>query len=203
MLARILFSVACFFILGDGAALAAEEAFAEVYAELSLRMPTPALLVACHGFGCGMQTHVDLSPGDRARLTTMLAAGKSSAAAERRAVAGAVQWLDRRIAPLAGTTQRVARAGLAESHDPGQMDCIDLGANNTSLFLLLAQLRLLTHHRPELPVSRGILLDARLPHTTAVLGETASGAKWAVDNWTRKYGELPEIMPLEVWRLAR
>jgi hypothetical protein len=203
MLARILFLVACFFTIGDCAAFAGEEAFAGVYAELSLRMPTPSLLVACHGFGCGVHTPVELSAGDRARLTTLLAAGKSSPAAERRALAGAVQWLDRRIGPLAGTTGRVARAGVAESHDAGQMDCIDISGNNTSLFLVLAQLRLLQHHSPELPVSRGFLLDGRLPHTTAVLSEVATGQKWAVDNWTVKYGEMPEVMPLEEWRVAR
>src|ERR1700754_3410212 len=131
MLARILFFLACFFMLGDGVALAAEEAFAEAYAELSLRMPTTSLVVACHGFGCGNQAYIDLTPGDRARLATLLAAGKASPAAERRAIAGAVQWFDRRIGPVAGTTRRVAHAGAAESHDTGQMDCIDISANNT------------------------------------------------------------------------
>ncbi len=202
MLARILFFVACFFTIGDGAAIAADEAFAEIYAELSLRMPTPTLVVVCHAFGCSNQAHIILSPGDRARLSTLLAAGKASPANERRALAGAVQWFERRIGPVAGTTGRVARAGAAESHDPGQMDCIDLSANNTSLLLLLTQLKLLYHHRPELPVSRGFLVDGRLPHTTAVIGELKGGQRWAVDNWTRKYGELPEIMPLDEWRLA-
>src|SRR5262245_16687574 len=202
MLARILLFVVCFFTLGD-VALAAEEAFAEIYAELSLRMPTPTLIVVCHAFGCANQTHVTLSVGDRARLATLLAAGKSSPAAERRALAGAVQWFERRIGPVAGTMGRVARAAAAESRDPGQMDCIDLSANNTSLFLVLAQLKLLQHHHPELPVSRGFLVDGRLPHTTAVLSETNSGQRWAVDNWTRKYGEPPEIMPLDEWRFLR
>jgi hypothetical protein len=203
MLARILFFVACFFTFSECAAVAAEEAFAELYAELSLRMPTTSLVVVCHAFGCSNQTHIVLSAGDRARLTTLLAAGKSSPAAERRAVVGAVQWFDRRIGPVAGTTRRVARAGAAESRDAGQMDCIDLSANNTSLFLVLTQLRLLQHHRPELPVSRGFLIDGRLPHTTAVLSEIKGGERWAVDNWTRKYGEMPEVMPLDDWRFAR
>lgn len=202
MLARILFFLACFFMFGDSLAFAAEEAFAEVYAELSLRLPTTTLIVACHGFGCSNQAYIDLLPTDRARLATLLAAGKTSPAAERRAIAGAAQWLDRRIGPVAGTTKRVARAGAAESHDTGQMDCIDLSANNTSLFLLLAQLGVLHHHRPELPVSRGLLIDGRLPHTTAVIGEINGGPRWAVDSWTRKYGEMPEVMPLDEWRLA-
>ena len=46
---------------------------------------------------------------------------------------GSIGGSDRSQAP----PRRVARAGAAESHDPGQMDCIDLSANNTSLFLLL------------------------------------------------------------------
>jgi hypothetical protein len=189
-------------MVGDGAALAAEEAFAEFYAELSLRMPTTSLVVVCHSFGCSNHAPVELTPGDRARLSTLLAAGKLSPEAERRALAGAVQWFDRRVGPIAGTTRRVARAGIAASHDPGQMDCIDISANNTSLFLLLAQLGLLQHHRAELPVSRGFLIDGHLPHTTAVVGEIKSRQRWAVDNWTRKYGELPEIMRLEEWRFA-
>jgi hypothetical protein len=202
MLARILLFVVCFFTLGD-AALAAEEAFAEIYAELSLRMPTPTLVVVCHAFGCSNQRHIMLSTGDRARLASLLAAGKASPAAERRAIAGAVQWFDRRIGPVAGTTHRVARAAAAEAGDPGQMDCIDLSANNTSLLLVLMQLKLLQHHRPELPVSRGFLVDGRLPHTTAVFSEIKSGQRFAVDNWTRKYGELPEVLPLSEWQLAR
>jgi hypothetical protein len=61
----------------------------------------------------------------------------------------------------------------------------------------------LLHHRPELPVSRGFRVDGRLPHTTAVLSEIKSGEKFAFDNWTRKYGELPEVLPLDEWRLGR
>jgi hypothetical protein len=201
MLARILLTVVCLFMFGDRAALA-EGAFAEFYAEFSLRMPTTSLIVVCHGFGCSNQTQIVLTPGDRARLATLLAAGRVSPEAERRALAGAAQWFDRRVGPLAGTTRRVARAGAAESNAPGQMDDIDVSANNTSLFLLLDQLGLLQHHRAELPVSRGFLIEGRLPHTTAVVAEIDSGQRWAVDNWTRKYGELPEVMPLNQWRFA-
>jgi hypothetical protein len=49
------------------------------------------------------------------------------------------------------------------------------------------------------PVSRGLWLGGQSPHTTAVLVETKSGAKWSVDSWTRGYGEAPEVMPLARW----
>jgi hypothetical protein len=203
MLARILLFVACFFMIGDVARAADEETFTEIYSEMSLRMPTTSLIVACHGFSCRNQAQIILSSSDRARLATLLAAGKSSPAAERRAVAGAVQWFDRRIGPVAGTTKRIARAGVGVSGDPGQMDCIDVSTNNTSLLLVLAQLRLLVHHRPELPVSRGFLLDGRFPHMTAVLSEIKTGQRWSFDNWTRNYGELPDVTTLEEWRVSR
>ena len=203
MLARILLTVTLFFTAGASSALAGEEAFAEIYSQMSLRLPTTSLIVACHGFSCRNQAQIALTAGDRARLATLQAAGKSSPAAERRAVAGAVQWFDKRIGPVAGTTQRIARAGAFASNVPGQWDCIDASTNNTSLLLVLAQLRLLTHHQVELPVSRGFLLDGRIPHMTAVLSESQSGQKWSFDNWTRAYGEMPDVMTLEEWRVSR
>lgn len=203
MLARFLLIVAWFFMTGASLALAGDEAFADIYSQRSLRMPTTSLIVACHGFSCRNQAQIVLTTGDRARLATLLAAGKSSPAAERRAVAGAVQWFDRRIGPVAGTTKRIARAGAFASNVPGQWDCIDAGTNNTSLFLLLAQLRLLTYHQVELPVARGYLVDGRFPHMTAVLSEIKSGRQWSFDNWTRKYGEMPDVMTLEEWRASR
>ena len=87
---------------GDSGALAAEEAFAELYAEVALRMPTQNLLVACHGYGCQLRTNIMLTAGDHSRLTTVLSAGKASPAAERTAVANAVQWFDRGSVPTQG-----------------------------------------------------------------------------------------------------
>jgi hypothetical protein len=84
--------------------------------------------------------------------------------------------------------------------DPHQFDCIDASRNTTSLLLVLAELKLLRHHTVDVPVSRGYLLDTRPPHTTAVLKENNGGEQWAVDAWTRAYGQPPEIMPLARWR---
>jgi hypothetical protein len=178
-------------------------AIERAYAEHSLKLPTTASVIVCHGFGCAFRTEIGLGSGDRARLTTLLAAGHASAEAERRAVATAVAWFDRRVGPQAGTSGRIARAGFLTRTGPGQMDCIDTSQNTTSLLLLLDQLRLLKHHQVEGPVARGVLLDGRGPHATAVLRETSSGKKWAVDNWTRKYGERPDVEPLEQWMTER
>ena len=173
------------------------------YADLSLKLPTTASVIVCHGFGCTRRTEIGLGGGDRARLTTLLVSGRASAEAERRAVATAVAWFDRRVGPHDGTTSRIARAGILTRTGPGQMDCIDTSRNTTSLLLILDQLRLMRYHQVESPVARGFFLDGRGLHATAVLRETRSGKKWAVDNWTRSYGERPDVMPLEQWMTER
>src|SRR5215471_16695718 len=98
--------------------LASDGMLASLYAELSLPLPTTGLIIACHGFGCEYRTEIRLTGADRTRLGAIMAIGRAAPVAERRAVAAAVSWLDRRVGPDAGTTHRVARAGAHESRDP-------------------------------------------------------------------------------------
>jgi hypothetical protein len=176
-----------------------DTAIERAFTEVSLKLPTIASVIVCHGFGCSYRTEIGLGSGDRAKLAGLLATGRASAAAERRAVATAVAWFDRRVGPQVGTTGRIARAGFLTRTGPGQMDCIDTSRNITSLLLILDQLHLMKHHQVDSPVARGLLLDGRGLHATAVLRETRSGKKWAVDNWTRSYGERPDVLPIEQW----
>lgn len=172
---------------------------AATYGDYSVLPPTPAEVIICHGFGCKYRAEVALTAADRGKLTQLLASGQASAAAERRAVAAAGAWFDRRIGPAAGTQRHIARAGYVHMFEKGQFDCIDASRNTTSLLLVLEQLKLLHHHDVDVPVARGYLIDGRPPHVTAVLTEKTSGTKWAVDSWTRGYGQAPEIMPLSRW----
>ena len=177
---------------------------AATYPQYSISPPTPSLVVVCHGFGCGLRAVVGLSGADRARLAHILAGGQGSAAAERRAIGAAGAWFDRRIAAAAGTRHHVARAGMSRMFDSsGQFDCIDASRNMTSLLLVLEELKLLHHHDVDVPVGRGYLFDgSTTAHVTAVLREKKTGRKWAVDAWTRGYGQAPEIMPLALWQTS-
>lgn len=191
------------FLCGSMPACAYDASIASAYASVSLSLPTTTMVVVCHGFGCDRRTAIGLSARDRATLASLLAAGRTSAAAERRAVAAATAWFDRRVGPAAGTTHRIARANGLSQRDPGQMDCIDTSRNNTSLLLVLDQLHLLHHHKVEAPEARGFLIDGLGPHATAVLLDIHTGRKWAIDNWTHKYGEQPDVMPLDKWMTGK
>jgi hypothetical protein len=169
------------------------------YGDFSLSPPTPSSVFICHGFGCKYRTEVAFTNMDRARLAQLLAGGHASAEAERRAVASAGAWFDRRIALAAGTKRHVARADYTHMYDVSQFDCIDSSRNTTSLLLVLEELKLLRHHTVDVPDSRGHIFDGRPPHATAVLIENTGGKRWSVDSWTRGYGQPPEIMPLSRW----
>lgn len=170
------------------------------YGGLSVTPPTPSMVFVCHGFGCKYRDEVDLTAGDRAKLTQILAAGRASPAAERKAVAAAGAWFDRRVGPVAGTENHVARAGAKYMYDIHQFDCIDTSRNTTSLLLVLDQLKLLRHHDVDAPEARGFFIDGRPPHATAVLVEKATGTKWSIDSWTVGYGQALEVMPLDRWK---
>jgi hypothetical protein len=183
--------------LSTASALTIEEA----YTSVSLSPPTTRQVIVCHDFGCAQRTPVGLTPGDLATLASLLAPGRASAESERRAVAAAEAWFDRRVGPAAGTTHRIARAsGLGGQGAVGQMDCIDTSRNSTSLLVVLEQLHLLHHHKVEGVEARGYLIDGIGPHATAVLTDIHTGKQWAVDSWTHKYGEKPDILPLDVWK---
>lgn len=170
------------------------------FAEFSVSPPTPVTVFVCHGFGCKYRAEIDLTPGDRAKLAQFLAAGRASAAAERKAVAAAGAWFDKRVGPAAGTANHVARAGMKYMYDTRQFDCIDSSRNTTSLLMVLDQLNLLRHHDVDQPEARGYMVDGRPPHATAVLIERATGKKWSIDSWTVGYGQALEVMPLERWK---
>jgi len=189
--------------LAPACARAQDDPISALYDELLLDLPTTESILACHGVGCRYRTEIVLSNADRLRLVTMLAPGRASPTFERRAVATAVAWWDRRIGPVASTIGRVEHAGIDETGDPGQMDSIDTSTNNTSLFMLLDQLKLLRYHQVEPPVSRKQSDEGETLQTAAALSEINGGRKWVFDNWTQKYGEMPDVEPHEQWETER
>ncbi|HEY0223332.1 MAG TPA: hypothetical protein VGC38_02340 [Pseudolabrys sp.] len=171
------------------------------YADWSLMPPSIAAFTVCHGFGCRDRTEVAFSASDRVKMAQILRTGQSSPAAERKAIATAVAWFDRRVGPETGTMHHVARAGMSEMSNPdSQFDCIDASRNTTSLLLVLDELHLLKHHRVERPAGRGALIDGRLPHETAVVADLTTQKEWAIDPWTHAAGERPDVIPLEQWQ---
>jgi hypothetical protein len=177
---------------GDGSGAAFLE-------KLSLNSAPARVVIVCHGFGCAYRDQLVLTPARLSYLRGLLGAVRS-AKEERKALGRAVAWFDREGGRAAGTVGRVARAGVDTKSGPSQMDCIDLAANITELLIALDQNKLLKFHRVGDPVSRGIILDGKQPHTTPVIVEIANGTQWSVDSWTKAYGQRPDIMTISEWK---
>jgi hypothetical protein len=169
-------------------------------ADLSLPSPTWSQFVVCHGYNCHTRTLIGLGNGDRAALAKMVRGPTPDA--ERRGLARAMAWFDKRVASQTGTASAKAYARGLQG-DTTQFDCIDRSANTTSLLLVLAQSKMLQHHEVDVPESRKFVPILEGPHTTAVVREKKSGIKWVVDPWTHNSGEQPDVMPLDKWLAIR
>ena len=180
-------------------ARAASDGGASFLEKLSLNASPSSVLVVCHGFGCAYRNTFPLTPGRVAMLRGMLGSARS-AKDERKALAAVVAWFDREVGRTAGTVGRIARASAATKSGPKQMDCIDLTANITELLIVLERNKMLKFHHVGEPVSRGVFVDGKQPHTTAVIVENAGGTQWSVDSWTKAYGQNPDIMTIADWK---
>jgi len=186
-------------ILGAHAASDLPRDIAQLYRSVSISPPTAKAMTVCYGFVCRRRETLDFSAADRAALSRLLAAGRPSPEAERAAISRAVIWFDRKMGPHIGTSKRVARADFRSGSDHTNYDCWDTTRNVTSLLLVLQSWNMLHHHSAGNPHYRGNVLQLQTPHNTAVVVEKASRREWAVDMWTRGYGEAPEIMPVSAW----
>ena len=171
----------------------------QLYTSVSIYPPTAKSMTVCYGFVCRRRESLDFTSGDRAALTRIMAGGRASAAAERKAVQKAVVWFDRRMGPILGTSKRVARADFRAGDDKHNFDCWDTTRNTTSLLLVLQDWKLLKFHTVGNPHYRGNTLVLQTPHNTAVLVERATGVEWVVDMWPRGYAQLPDVMTVERW----
>jgi hypothetical protein len=162
--------------------------------------PTDSRIIACHGYGCSRRIALTADPSWLNRANTLLKAGRGSPEAERRAIGEVVKIYTAYLAERFGGEPDAPRSppGLSGVH--GQMDCIDETANTTSLLLVLQERGLLVHHEVERPQSRGLFIDGRYPHVTAIIVEKRTGNEWAVDPWGKAPGRPPDILPLVQWR---
>ena len=172
---------------------------AALYSTVSIFPPSDQRMTVCYGFVCRRREILDFTPGDRSALTQILAAGRSSAAAERAAVQKAVIWFDRRMGPVIGTNKRVAKADIRALDASHNYDCWDTTRNTTSLLLVLQQWGLFRYHVVGDPHYRGNALALQTPHNTAVLVDRATKVEWVVDMWPRGYVEPPDVMTLAKW----
>jgi hypothetical protein len=178
------------------------------FAQFNVAPPDGDAVEVCHAYTCKMKTTFYFHPKDIADITAEMRRVKhgDTPFEERRAVAYAIAMIERKVGERLGINDR-AGMEFDGSGDPTQEDCVDEATNTTSFLLILQKHGLLKYHTVQIPFSKGDLLRATLqgdpvkywPHWTAVLEETKTGQRYAVDSWIYANGENPAVVKVEDW----
>lgn len=160
--------------------------------------PDPGRFSVCLDHSCHTILTRSVSAGEWARVREPLLAAAPTAAAERDAVAEAIARMEAIVGDKTGTSGD--RGGNLDGFgQPGQMDCIDESTNTTTYLRLLQKDGLLRFHTVDARATRfGLFVG--MPHTTAVLRETATGRRFAIDSWFHDNGRPPAVVELSAWR---
>lgn len=160
--------------------------------------PVPTKLTSCYGYGCRSMARIHVTEEVSSRFGAIMEYGAPSPEAERAAISKAVQYFEELSIGAIGASD-LPKSPIVASGKKGQMDCIDESTNTRHVMLYLQSRGLLRHHKVQPNVSRGLLIDGRYPHWTAVITDP-SGKKWAVDSWYEAAGGPPDIVSLDYWR---
>ena len=117
--------------------------------------PSGNTVTVCSAYGCKHQSSFTFSRRDIGSIAAVMQSvmRQSSPAEERRGIAYALAWIEKRVGPETGTAGDRAALDYAGSGDPGQQDCVDEATNATSYMVLMERHGLLRYHRVLAPMS--------------------------------------------------
>lgn len=163
------------------------------YKEFSTKPPKNNTVTVCHAYGCKAQTEFTFSQADIAEIADLMKRVRTDDTPfeERRALAYAIGWMERRVAPWVGTTTDRPSMDFAGSGDGSQQDCVDEATNTTSYLLVLERHGLIQHHQVEPPFAKDSL--NKWTHWAALIKENRSGTLYALDSSGSPNGENPTI----------
>jgi hypothetical protein len=161
---------------------------------------TPALsqFEVCQGGGCAQFNQLAISDAEWVRVAQLFKAKASNASEERQQISQAIGELEKIIGAKNGTATDLAGT-FDNSETPGQLDCNDEAINTTTYMRLLKSNGLMQFHEIEDTRTRNFFFTG-WPHTTAVIRETKTGARFAVDSWFYDNGHAATIVPFATWK---
>ncbi len=193
LLSKLIFSCLLFFSLHANAVLSDIN---RIYQQV------PALqgFEVCTGGGCAEVKHVSLTDEEWQSIASIFTNARmvTNAEQERDLIALAIGAFESIVGTKTSTATDLAGT-FGNSDYPGQLDCNDEAINSTTYMRLLRQNGLLKFHEVEDTRTRNFFFTG-WPHSTAVIHETASGERFAVDSWFYDNGFPATIVPFAVWK---
>lgn len=161
------------------------------------------ILRVCSGYGCVYKEKFQFTDTENAELRTIFS-GVENAEEERARVSKAIGVMERMARHHLRYRPDKRLAEFKRSGTRGEMDCVDESLNTTGYLYYLHEQKLLRHHQPKKNYAeRGFLLDGRYPHKSAVMTDTGTNIKWAVDSWKENDGNPAQVITLSSWYKER
>lgn len=169
----------------------------EVMTRVFRQVPVLSSFDICHGGGCTYVSHVQISEEEWQRIGRVCHPEPENAEAERVCIAQAIGELEKIIGTKTGTDGD--RGGtFGNSAYSGQLDCNDEAINTTTYLKLMNQKGLIRFHEILDIRRRGFFLN-RWPHTTAVIRDTQTQQRFAVDAWFYDNGAPATVISFDKW----
>ena len=161
------------------------------FEQFSTKPPRADTVTVCHAYGCKAQTPFTFTSSDIAEISALMTRVRrdDSPAEERRAIAYAIAWMERRVAPAARTASDRPSMDFLGSGDESQQDFE--ATNTTSYLLVLERHGLIQHHSVERPFAKDDL--SHWTHWAALIRERKSGELFAIDSSSSANGENPTV----------
>jgi len=173
------------------------------YRTYSVRMPEHNKVFVCSAYGCRTQTEFNFTQTDIAKVSSLMAEPKhrGGPVEERRRIASTLAWMERRVGDAVGTSADRPGDDLFGAGDPTQMDCVDVATNLTSYLVILERNGLLQYHSVGPVYVKDDIRQGMSgwTHYAAIIVETKSKHRYAVDGWKLASGHDPEIIEAERW----
>lgn len=175
------------------------ESYRFYYAKKNLALPSNNTFVHCRNYGCQTKQTIELSIKQQKEIKALFTPAPDTAKKEREQIALAIGLIERITGDITGSAKD--KGGTFKTMGTGQLDCIDESTNTTSALLLLSNNNLLQFHTIVPPTTRlPILGGGPWAHQTAVIQESATQAKYAVDSWFKDNGYPADIVLLSLWK---
>lgn len=154
----------------------------------------------CTGGGCAEIQHVSLTDDEWQTIVSIFASAGDvvNAEQERTLMALAIGGFESIVGVKTNTDTDLAGT-FGNSSYPGQLDCNDEAINSTTYMRLMRQNGLIKFHEIEDMRTRNFFFTG-WPHSTAVIHETATGERFAVDSWFYDNGFPATIVPFDIWK---
>jgi hypothetical protein len=160
--------------------------------------PTLNQFEVCQGGGCAQFNQLAISEIEWKSVAQLFKPKAANSADERMQIAKAIGMLEQIVGAKNGTLDD--RAGTFDNAAyKGQLDCNDEAINTTTYMRLLKINGLMQFHEVEDTRTRNFFFTG-WPHTTAVMRDIKTGARFAVDSWFYDNGHAATIVPFAQWK---